>query len=1205
MSIGQYEDKDSSLRLIGIGASAGGVEALQLFFSTLPEQQRLSFAIIQHLSPNHKSLMPEILSKRTTLSIQQISEPVKVQPGHIYLLSPGKEMVLKDGYLYANDKPVKKLRPIDTFFYSLAREQGPRSVGIILSGTGSDGTKGLKAIKEAGGTVLAQSGALFDSMPTSAIAEGIVDVQAAIEELPFRLIEHLAGTLGQDSRRQEGPLHLGDLLQLLKVNTGTDFSSYKEGTLRRRLQHRIQLLQLQSFQDYLLYLQEHEEEYALLKQEFLIGVTQFFRDEEAWDVLKEQVLPQLFEPNRPTIKVWVVGCSTGEEAYSLALLLEEEKKKHYAATEIRIFATDLSANAIHRASLGIYPESIAKDVPQPLLEQYFSLSNGEYKVHKALRKNLIFSQHDALQNPPFGHLDLVLCRNMAIYLKVKKQQQLLQRLNFSLKAGGFLFIGPSESLGAYSHLYQPVSINWNIFQLKPEAKATPQKANILYQVPTITKNTSVSHLPMRLSHLLHEELLRELSASCFLLDENFRIIHASGQFGGYLRLPEQHFSLELSKLLPKGMSATLALVLNKCKREGLEEEAIITTPSTSPRPLEEQRVTVRPTSLSPNNKGYIVLIRPDKRLSTSTRPARVIATPENHSNDTFRELELELYKTQESLQLSIEQGEFVRAELQSTNEELLTSNEELQSTNEELQSVNEELHTVNDEHQSKISELADRTAELDSLLHSTDLGTIFLDRSLCIRKYTQASLKYYPLTPNDHGRPLRHFAPSFSRDLQQELLQHVQEVIETGTPHESEHSFTDEEWFLLRISPFCNKEEELDGTILTFIDITRLKRAENQVRENEARLQAYATAIPDIALILGEDGSFLDVLGNKDELLYRPREELMGRNLNDVFPPTQAKLFQDLIERTLEEQNQQMLQYPLDVIAGTKWFEAKTAPISRTFDGKRAVFAVILDITQRKLNEEELRRKTFALTASNKNLEQFAYVASHDLQEPLNTINNYVQLLRRRYGEHFDERGLMFLQNTADAAMKMRTLIKDLLAFSKLHQRSFTFDSIDGKGLLIGVLRMLGGSIDEQQAEITYDPFPPLYGNGSLLSQLFQNLLSNAIKFHKPGESPQIHISVLPLPAHWQFTVKDNGIGIDSKYHSEIFVLFRRLNSHDDYEGTGIGLPLCKRIVELHGGAIRVESSPGEGASFIFTLQKVPSFGAKIELGTILARETE
>lgn len=833
--------------IVGIGASAGGLKALEQFFTHMPPDSGLAFVLIQHLSPDYKSMMAELLSKYTAMPVTQAAEGMEVEPNHVYLIPPKVNLTIENNVLHLvsrDNRPHQLHLPIDIFFHSLAQNSRHKAIAIILSGTGSDGTLGLRSIKEMGGMTMAQDpqSAKFDGMPNSAIHTELVDVVLPPEEMPAHILRYVQHPFLNkeetefilDSRDEEV---LQSLLGLVKQYSGIDFFQYKLSTVGRRIERRMSILQVEKLKDYFEYLLQNKEELEQLNNELLIGVTRFFRDPPAFEMLDKMVVPRLFErADTEAVRVWVAGCASGEEAYSVAILLARYRETHGLSREIKIFATDVDRRGLEVASQGRYPETIVTDVPKEYLTEYFIRRENDYVVSEKIRKLIVFARHNLLKDPPFNKVDLIVCRNLLIYFKPEAQRQILGNFSFALRQGGFLFLGASESLGEQRELFHTLDSRWKLYQLK---KGVPIQVLPVYSSPVALREKRIKTYPraQEVESLyledIREKLIMELIPPTVIIDEDLNLLHTFNDVSPFLKIPVGRVTLNLARMLP---SSVALMIRNAIRRSGETGESVYYT-GLNLEGREEEQFSFRLERhvLYSNSQAVYSLTFLKGRDALLEK----IRTGDNLDSQILarnyqEELEKELRITRENLQSTVEELETSNEELQATNEELMSSNEELQSTNEELQSVNEELFTVNSEYQAKIEELTQLNRDMENYMHSTQIGVLFLDSSLRIRKFTPTIRSYFPLLDQDVGRPLAHFATSLNYD---NLEEDLRKVLSQLRPIERDVVMKDGKTYQLRILPYVIDRGVVDGLTLTFVDISARVELERELHLLNERYQ--------------------------------------------------------------------------------------------------------------------------------------------------------------------------------------------------------------------------------------------------------------------------------------------------------------------------------------------------------------------------------
>jgi two-component system CheB/CheR fusion protein len=834
---------------IGIGASAGGLEALQTLLQNLPTDTGACFVIVQHLSPDFKSMMLELLSKHTTMQIQNVEDGVLAKPNTIYLLPPKKNVIVAQGELLLSDKvPDSGLNlPIDVFFRSLAEDQQHRAIGIILSGTGSDGSRGLKALKEAGAFVIAQDpdSAKFDGMPNSAIQTGIVDLILRSEDMGAQLAKYIRHPLvsgEKDGLHEDMEVSqdvMGEIFNILRIKSDIDFSKYKPSTIARRVERRMTIKHINSLQDYLTLLFKDSYEVQVLSKELLIGVTRFFRDSEAFQALTEKVIPKLVSESveKKVIRVWVAACSSGEEAYSIAVLINEEINKQGLKRHLKVFATDVNADAITEAGTGIYSGDVAYDIKKDLLTKYFTaLPAGGYQVKQSVRQMVVFATHNMITDPPFSNIDLVTCRNVLIYFQQSAQKRVLTSFHFALKKHGYLFLGSSENLGDLAAHFQTVSERQKIYEKSSDVRLNignspqiPSSKKTLSTIPSVSslmKNYRGSNPPGTSIGFANESLITQYVPPCILLNDDYEALHVYGDTSAFVkRLPPGRISTKVSDMVNDDISIAVSSALQRAKQKG--EEVYYTGMQTivnddlvnlnlRVRYLKEHDLTSAP--------GYFWIVFETIDLETNSGAKKVKFDLSEQAKQRIEDLELDLKFSKEHLQVTVEELETTNEELQSANEELMSANEELQSTNEELQSVNEELYTVNSEYQEKITEISQANGDLDEVLNLSKIGIIFLDENMLIRRYTDAVKAYVNLLDTDINRPLHHISKNISYD---NMLTDVANVFNNGVSIETEITLENKKLLRIAINPYNYHDvSETKGVAITFSDISHVKYME-------------------------------------------------------------------------------------------------------------------------------------------------------------------------------------------------------------------------------------------------------------------------------------------------------------------------------------------------------------------------------------------
>ena len=841
--------------IVGIGASAGGLEALDLFLKNVPVNSGMAFVIVQHLDPTHKGIMVELLQRATAMKVVQVEDRMQVEPDRVYVIPPNRDMSLLHGALHLLDPVAPRgLRlPIDFFFRSLADDLHDKSIGVILSGMGSDGTLGLRAIKEKAGVVFVQApdSAKFDGMPRSAIDAGLADVVAPAEELPGRIVAYLRhspiapppGHILEEKTQSA----LEKVFILLRTKTGQDFSLYKKSTVYRRVERRMSLHQIDRITAYVRFLQENPQETELLFKELLIGVTSFFRDPAAWEQLKAKIIPALLanHPSGGLLRAWTPGCSTGEEAYSLAIVFKEALREARPAGNIslQVFATDLDRDAIDKARAGVYPANIAADVSPERLQRFFVQEERGYRVGKEIREMVVFAPQNIIMDPPFTKLDIVVCRNLLIYLTHELQKKLMPLFHYSLNPGGTLFLGSAETIGTFTDLFAPADAKARIYRrLDTALRSRPIDFPSAFSTGSPEEWAPKTQKPVASLQTLADQLiLTHYAPAAALTSDKGDILYISGRTGKYLEpaagkanwnifaMAREELRYELGSAFHKALHAREAVAMTGLKvlAEGRRGEQAVD-------------ITVKLLAEPEGLKGMVLIVFADavvppeaKAPKASVRSAAGGARLAR-AEEELRKAHDELQNTREEMQTSQEELKSTNEELQSTNEELQSTNEELTTSKEEMQSMNEELQTVNQELQIKVTDLSRSNNDMKNLLDSTDIATLFLDDSLNVRRFTSQMSKIIKLIPGDAGRQVTDIASELDYP---NLPEDAREVMRTLVFKETLVAGSSGRWFSVRIMPYRTMENRIDGVVITFADVTTSKKLEMALRKTQGELE--------------------------------------------------------------------------------------------------------------------------------------------------------------------------------------------------------------------------------------------------------------------------------------------------------------------------------------------------------------------------------
>jgi two-component system CheB/CheR fusion protein len=1186
--------------VVGIGASAGGLEALERFFDNVPTNSGMAFVVIQHLSPDFKSLMDELLARHTDLPIRLVEDGMTIEPDHVYLIPPKKEMIISGGRLLLSERDhLQELSlPIDVFFRSLAQDCGPRAVAIVLSGGGSDGSRGIRDVHEGGGLVLVQDveSAQFDGMPKTARDAGVAHWVLAPHEMPRVLLEHATRPPGSADRDGNRPAAtaasdpLGVVYRMLEQEFGLDFNHYKPSTVTRRIERRIQLALAGDIGEYVERLKRERSELDVLYRDLLIGVTRFFRNEEAFEVLEKRVLPEVFARGTRDVRVWVAGCATGEEAYSLAILLHEASAQ-YGDRPVKIFASDVHRGSLEFAARGVYEADAIANVSRERLERYFIQRGPTYQVVPEIRQLIVFAPHNVIRDAPFTRIDLISCRNLLIYLQPAAQQKALSLFHFGLNRGGIVFLGPSETLGVLGHDFETVDKHWRIYRkysdvrTPVDARLQPQKAEARALAPALPSPPARQSL----AHLLgaYDTLLDRFMPPSLLVSDRGELLHS---FGGANRFLRHRDGRQTPDILD-AVDGDLKMVLIGGLKRSLEQtsELVFKNVRVNPDGEETAAYEVGLTAVPSRSGGAPSVLISFKKMEQKAVADSVPKTEIDVANVPHAQLavlEAELNSTRENLQSAIEELETSNEEMQTTNEELHASNEELQSTNEELQSVNEELYSVNAEYQRKITELTELTNDMDNLLSSTEVGTIFLNRELKVRKFTPQIADAFNLLPQDIGRSIETFTHTIEHP---ELIDDLRRTLASGERIERELRDGAGRYFFLRILPYRAKGTS-DGVVLTLIDVTSLKLAEDALFHERHLFNSLLSTVPDAIYFKDARGRF--IRANKavarDFGLDDPRA-LVGKSPFELTEPRLALAMHEEDEKVLRTGESQA--YRVEArksqgkIGGEQWVVTTRHPLLDGSQQPVGVVTMLRDITEQKRAEQKIQEAV-------QRRDQFLAMLSHELRNPLGAVVTATALAKASAERGPDS--MKFLEIIDRQSQQMARLLDDLLEASRVTQ-----NKIELRKRVLDLVPIVSEAADAVRSvmesrglhfavEISSERLC-VNGDPARLQQLQVNLLNNAAKYTPRGG--HVLLSAKRDGQAAVLSVRDDGAGIPAEMLDSVFELFvqseRTLDRADG--GLGVGLTLVRSLVALHGGSITATSAgPGTGSEFVVRLPLVP-----------------
>ncbi|MBB5885168.1 response regulator [Xanthomonas sp. LMG 8992] len=1208
--------------VVGIGASAGGLAAVSTLLSNMPADNGMAFVIILHLSPKHESSADQLLQRCTRMPVVKVTTAQKIQPNHVYVISPSLDLLMNDGSLTVQQatRPRGRHTVIDTFFRTLALAHRDRAIGIVLSGTGGDGSLGVAALKENGGVTLAQSpdDAEYDAMPRNAIASGFVDFVLPAVEMPQTLLqlwhnarqivlpadgeidEPMISKKVQASRSDEATLR--EILNILASRTGHDFHHYKRATVLRRIERRLQVNMLKDIASYRDFLAENEAETAALLSDMLISVTSFFRDREAFEALERDILPELMERGQENggVRVWTPGCATGEESYSIAMLLCDEGARMEPALQVQVFATDIDERALTRARAGLYPDSVVADLAPTRLREYFTKEQHQYRVKKHVRDKVLFAAHNVLRDPPFSRVDLIVCRNLLIYLDRDIQMRLLQMFHFALNPRGYLFLGSSESADAASGLFEPVDKKNRIFRARTQSRGVHTPSLPLRAGPrqgplpasdTRTRGFSFAEI--------HQRVLEHYAPPSVIVDHDYTIVHMSSEVGRFMKFAGGEPSYNLLAVIDPALRLELRSALF---------QAVHSKRSVEARQVRLERngvqsylnMVVRPFR-DPDADANFMLVFFDEVDDTLSPKQADVASPPAKDAVVLR-LEEELQLTRDRLQTTIEQSETSTEELKASNEELQAINEELRSateeletSKEELQSLNEELTTVNYELKTKVDESAEINDDLRNFIASTEIATVFVDAELRIKRYTPHAEAIFSIIPADIGRRLLDITHRLDYP---QLAADVRGAFTSLQMHEREVHATDGRTYIARVLPYRTQENRIDGAVLTFIDLTRLRRAEQLARASgvSAGEPALVTLDADglvrrwsagATRLLGYAAG--DVLGTPFSLLYATSQPATAMPLIDTVEPATER--RTLLHRDGQEGEFVETSIRLDTTVLKLLWPTHVERASTAMAGRLATNAEDVAVADQELKGD------------------FLAVMSHELRHPLNLISVNVELLSRTPEVRASRKGSGIVDVVKRAIKGQAKIIDDLLDLSrirtgKLHLNIVDLPLLDLARNLVDVAAADVSASELDVSLVCEDEGPVVRGDPQRVEQIVWNLLSNAIKFTPPGGRVRVHVS--SFGGYARLSVEDSGHGISADFLPRVFDMFGQAAARaaSKQTGLGIGLALVRQLVDQHGGRVEALSpGVGKGSTFVvwLPLAKPNAVRASEEIGVDIA----
>ena len=1228
----QPSEERPALPIVGIGASAGGLEAFSQLLRELPADTGMAFALVQHLDPLHESQLPEILSRTTAMPVVTVTDRLRAEPDHVYVIPRNADMTIDGGAFRLTSRATgDRHMPIDHFLRSLAQEQDGRAVGVVLSGTGSDGTLGLRAIKAEGGITFVQDekSATHPGMPQSALASADFVLPPAGIARELARIGHHSYAASPEAGEPEAEDDVSSVLRALRTSTGVDFTQYKPATVRRRIARRMLLQKIDDLATYVRHLRQTPREAEALRDDILIRVTGFFRDPEGFMALRQVAFPALVKERSPDepIRIWVPGCATGEEAYSLVISLLEFLGEQDRTLPIQMFATDLSAGAVARARAGMFPASIENEVSPDRLRRFFVKTDGRYQISKAIRDACVFATQDVTRDPPFSKLDLISCCNVLIYLGAALQERVMPVLHYALKPTGFLKLGPSETVGRFTDLFSVIDKKHKIYARKsaPSAHFGFGLARERMAVPAGSSLKIADARPASVEKEADRIILGRFAPAGVVVNADMEVLQFRGKTGPYLEAAAGAASFNLFRMAREGLSSPLRQAMQKATRRGepVRMAGLQVRTNGKSRKIGLEVIPLGPAEAA-KDRHHLVLFFEERHRPAAPSPLKPTRKREPHPKTAdarrIAELTRELAAAHQHLQANSEAHDAAMEELRAATEEAQSSNEELQSTNEELetskeelQATNEELTTVNDELSSRNLELGQLGNDLANLLASTHVPIIMVGGDLRVRRLTPVTERALHVAAGDVGRPIGDLKLSVEVPDLEALLG---EVLETLAVREREVQARDGHWYSMRIRPYRTADNRIDGAVISFVDIDVLKRGLELAQAARDQAQAIVATVREPLVILDADlrvvtanRSFYAVFQVTPEETERQSIFELGNRQWDI-PKLRTQL-EEVLSRDSAFENFEV-EHHFEAI-GRRVMRLNARRVLSAAEQPAWTLLAIEDVTEaNKLaaaqaaleHEQAVRAGAEAATRAK---DQFVLVVSHELRTPLTAMLGWVRTLRTgKLDQAAAARALEVIERNTLLQARM---IEDLVDMSRIVAGSMRLDTrpvmvAPAAEAALAMLRpaaeakaiVMGSALDDEAGPVRGDPVR--------LQQIVGNLVTNAIKFTPSGG--RVEVRVARRGSGVELTVRDTGNGIAAEQLPHIFGAFGVAHPGPKSQGgLGVGLTIVRHLVELHGGTVRAESAGlGQGATFIVTLPLTDERPAdKMELRRVAVTE--
>ncbi len=1211
-----------SFPVVAIGCSAGGLEAVIELLNNLTPTTGMAYVLIQHLNPTHESMLPAILSRKTQMKVTQVENKMLMECDHFYIIPADMDMELTDGHFKLEPRQTKPAHmPIDKFFVSLAEIKGENAIGVVLSGGANDGTLGLKAIREADGlTIVQDESAKFQSMPKSAIAEGVVDLILSPVNIALELIklgDYLTSSAVPDipttQTTQNDKQELKAIFDQLKNVTQVDFTHYKIASITRRITRRMLLLNIKTIKEFGKHIHDNKKELLLLYNDILINVTKFFRDKDTFKYLRNNLIPHIIQNKLPDeiLRIWVPACATGQEVYSIAMILCEVMGTGIAKTSVQIFATDLSQKSIIKARSGIYSKSEVAEISPDRLQAFFEKVDGNYRINKMLRDICVFATHDILQDPPFSRIDLVSCCNLFIYLDADSQRKVIDTFHYALKSSGYLMLGKSESIGSSGKFFKQIDKEFkvNIYRRDISIRQSLQSYPSREMETSIdnAKDNISSIKPIELGQVVDNLLATKYVTPSVVIDQECEILQFRGATNTFLEAASGSASLNLLKMAKPGLRIDIRTAIHKCVKTGLpiRKDGLEVKVKNITYPVS---IEVVPLNMIPDTRCLLVLFYEHppqiKSDSSSLAGKKIIQL----------QLEQEIIALRADMTSIIEEREAVNEDLQNANEEIISSNEEMHTINEELQtsaeemeSSNEELNTINEQLQARNEQLSEVQEYTDGIIATIAETLIVVDRNLIVKSANESFYKIFKTdAENTEGFYLFDLGNGqWNIPKLRELLLEIIPQKGYFNGFEVNHEFPGigNKNMLVNARLLTQRVQRTELIFIAILDNTEHIKAMKIINEKDEWFHNMANNAPVMIWVAAADKQRTFFNNTWLEFTGRSMEDEMGNrwldNIHEEDKDHYVKQYNECFEKRI----------PFSIVYRVKRYDGVYRWLRLTckptyYDNKFTGFiGTGIDNTEQKMFAQELEQKVkertedllFAnnnLKWSNKELEQYAYVASHDLQEPLRKIQTFSDILQNKYRNDLPKVCMEYVDKIRTSSLRMTQLIEDLLNFSSVSNALDKHKPTDLNDIVKDVMQDF--DFAGNNTVISFEHLPIIEAVPLQMKQLFHNLISNSIKFKK--EKIQLNITISSqvfdpielgrFPAldktlpYLEIIFKDNGIGFSQEYAEQVFVIFKRLHGNQMYKGTGIGLALCRRILTNHHGEIYAESKEGEGTTF-------------------------